>query len=415
MVLASYYELLKEYIGFKTIQDTTQFTSEAEKTIKWLSQLLRKYNFEIQEQNIDNTPILTAKYIQNKNLPTGLIYTNYDLELLEISQERKNNPFNLYLGKDEIIGRGVAENKGQFIIYLSSIFKLIEEEKLGYNIIFLIDGTQNKIWSNINEYLKKSGLQADFCIFWFWSGVEQHATIEIGQRGTINFDIAFSREEEIHINPTLEISKMLNKLYNVNNKIAIPYFYYNVEKAKQEIEIKRYGTNLEYKTITKSIAKNHCILEPTLDITWIISFPKFEKSQSIPKKTIANLHMKIVNNQNYPEIINGLQQWLRYNIPQNLKTELIIHEARNPCKFNIQHTFAQKSIALLAGARGTSVEKKQNPIGLKVAETIQTEICPNIISLPFADEGSNIATANEHLKADTVKKIFDFCMAFFSK
>ncbi|MDR0369226.1 MAG: hypothetical protein LBH96_01475 [Candidatus Peribacteria bacterium] len=60
---------------------------------------------------------------------------------------------------------------------------------------------------------------------------------------------------------------MLNKLYNINNKIAIPYFYYNVEKAKQEIDIKRYGTNLEYRVITKSIAKNHCILEPTLDIT----------------------------------------------------------------------------------------------------------------------------------------------------
>jgi glutamate racemase len=111
MVLATYYELLKEYIGFKTIQDTTQFASEAEKTIKRLSQLLKKHNFELQEQSIENTPTLIAKYIQNKNLPTGLIYTNYDLELLEISPERKNNPFNLYLGKDEIIGRGVAENK----------------------------------------------------------------------------------------------------------------------------------------------------------------------------------------------------------------------------------------------------------------------------------------------------------------
>lgn len=211
------------------------------------------------------------------------------------------------------------------------------------------------------------------------------------------------------------MSKMLGKLYNVNNKIAIPYFYYNVEKAKQEIEIKRYGTNLEYKTITKSVAKNQTILEPTLDITGIISLPKFEKSQNIPKKTTANLHMKIVNNQNYQEIINGLQQWLKYSIPQNLKTELIIHEARNPCRFNIQHSFSQKAIALLAGARKTPIEHKQNPVGLKIAETLQTLICPNIISLPFADSESNLGLANEHLKTDTVKKAFDFCMTFFSK
>jgi hypothetical protein len=154
------------------------------------------------------------------------------------------------------------------------------------------------------------------------------------------------------------MTKLLNKLYNVN-KIAIPYFYYNVEKAKQETEVRRYGTNLEYKTITKSTHKNHTILEPTLDITGIISFPKFEKSKTLPKKTIANLQMNIVNNQNYQEIINGLQQWLKYSIPQHLKTELVIHEAFNPCKFNPQNPFAQKAIALLSGAFHTTLEYKQ--------------------------------------------------------
>jgi hypothetical protein len=215
-------------------------------------------------------------------------------------------------------------------------------------------------------------------------------------------------------NPTLEMAKLLTKLYNVN-KIAIPYFYYNVEKAKQEIEIRRYGTNLEYKTITKSPYKNPTILEPTLDITGIISFPKFEKSKIPPKKTIANLHMHIVNNQNYQEIINGLQQWLKLTVPPTLKTELTIHEAFNPCKFNIQSSATQKAIALLSGAFKTTVEYQQNPHGLKVAETLQKSVCPTIISLPFADEQSNIGQANENLKIETVKKVFDFCMAFFGK
>lgn len=130
MVLATYYELLKDYIGFKTIHDTSTFTSEAEKTVRWLANLFVKHHFEVHEYSVDDTPVLVAKFNQNKNLPTGLIYTNYDLELQEISSERKNNPFNLYLGKDEIIGRGVAENKGQFIVYLTAILELIAHEKL---------------------------------------------------------------------------------------------------------------------------------------------------------------------------------------------------------------------------------------------------------------------------------------------
>ncbi|MDR2190980.1 MAG: hypothetical protein LBP53_07640 [Candidatus Peribacteria bacterium] len=96
-MLATYYELLKEYISFKTVHDTTTFSSEAEKTIKRLAKLFVKHQFEVQEYHIDDIPLLVATFHQNKNLPTGLIYTNYDLALQEISAEWKNPPFNLYL------------------------------------------------------------------------------------------------------------------------------------------------------------------------------------------------------------------------------------------------------------------------------------------------------------------------------
>jgi len=97
MVLAKYYELLKEYISFRTIHDTNQFSSEAEKSMQRLKQLLTSAGFEVKEYYQDDIPVLIAKYILNKNLPTALIYTNYDSECFEISSEWKNNPFHLYL------------------------------------------------------------------------------------------------------------------------------------------------------------------------------------------------------------------------------------------------------------------------------------------------------------------------------
>ncbi|MDR0282561.1 MAG: peptidase dimerization domain-containing protein [Candidatus Peribacteria bacterium] len=295
----------------------------------------------------------------------------------------------------------MAEHKGQFMIYLTTILHLIENNKLGYNITLLIDGTQNKVGTDIIPFIEnnKAELYADFCFFSTGHGIQDKATIEVGQRGSINFDIVLSNPpleggqrgggtEQI-INPNLEMSKILNRMYN-GNKIAIPYFYYNVEKTKQEVEIKRYGTNLEYKTITKANNKNYTILEPTLEITGIISLPKFEKSNVFPKKTIANLHMNIVNNQNYQEIINGIQQRLKYNIPKNLKTELIIHEAYNPCKYHSQNLHLQKATALLTGAYKSPAEYQQKPHGIKIAQTIQTSICEYIIAIPFAHQESNI-------------------------
>lgn len=173
----------------------------------------------------------------------------------------------------------------------------------------------------------------------------------------MNFDLILSAAPE-GVNTTLEMSKLLTKFYNLN-KIAIPYFYYNVENAKPEAEVRRYGTNLEYKTITRSVKPNTTILEPSLEITGIISLPKFERSQIAPKKTIANLQMHLVPNQNFQEIINGLHQWLRMIVPPQLKAELAIHEAFNPCKFDTKNTYTQKAIALLAGAFRTPIEYSQ--------------------------------------------------------
>jgi len=409
MPLATYYELLRDVVSFKTLHNTSSFISEADKMISWFATLFTKYHFEVQTYVVDDIPLLVARYVQNKNLPTGLIYTHYDLQVQEISSEWKNNPFNLYLGKEEIIGRGVAENKGQFMMYVTSILDLIEQGKLGYNVLFLIDGTQGKVWPNLTEFLEthRQELQADFCFCSSGSGVGGRPTIEIWQRGGINFDLVLTGN-----NPVLELSKLLTRFYNLN-KIALPYFYYNVEKAKPETEIRRYGTNLEYRTITKSVKPNHTILDPTLDITGMITLPHFEKSYTLPKKAIANLQMYTVPHQHSQEIINGLQQWLKMLIPPHLKLEIVVHEAFDPCKFDVKNVYVQKAVALLAGAFKMPIEYKQKEVWLKNIEILQRLICPNIISLPFATQTSAIGEANESLYIEQVKKVFEFCMAFF--
>lgn len=111
MNFTAYYEFLKEYVSFQTLQDSVNFQAEAEKTIKRLGKVFLKNGFETQEYLVNDIPLLVSKFVHNKNLPTGLIYTHYDMLMPEISSEWKNNPFNLYLGKEEIIGKGVAENK----------------------------------------------------------------------------------------------------------------------------------------------------------------------------------------------------------------------------------------------------------------------------------------------------------------
>lgn len=164
---------------------------------------------------------------------------------------------------------------------------------------------------------------------------------------------------EMHGNTVLEMSKLLAKCYTFNHTIAIPYFYYNVEQAQKTAEVKRYGTNLEYRTITKSVKPDYTFIDPSLEITGIISLPTFEKVMIAPKKTLANLQLYIVNNQTTQQIITALHQRLKLVVPKHLKAELIIHEAFNPTKFSFSNFYTQKALALLTKLFDAVPEKKQ--------------------------------------------------------
>ena len=50
----------------------------------------------------------------------------------------KENPFN-HIGKDKVIWRGVVDNKWQTLVHILSIIKLIKENKLWYNITFILE------------------------------------------------------------------------------------------------------------------------------------------------------------------------------------------------------------------------------------------------------------------------------------
>jgi acetylornithine deacetylase/succinyl-diaminopimelate desuccinylase-like protein len=75
----------------------------------------------------------------SKNLPTCLLYGHYDVQNADQKDGRKNDPFSLFIGRDKIFGRGVVDNKGQVAIHLQTIFSLIDQGKLGYNLIILLE------------------------------------------------------------------------------------------------------------------------------------------------------------------------------------------------------------------------------------------------------------------------------------
>lgn len=127
---------------------------------------MQEHNFAVDIISGYGNPIVLGSYIHNDTLPTCLVYGHYDVQAAERDDGWKYDPFSLHLGKDKIYGRGVADNKGQFLIHLVNIFSLIKEKRLGYNIIILLAGDEEVGASHFHRFLMdyKPRLQSDFCL-----------------------------------------------------------------------------------------------------------------------------------------------------------------------------------------------------------------------------------------------------------
>ena len=84
-------------------------------------------------------PIVIARYHHDDSLPTVLIYGHYDVQPAEQQDGWKQSPFDLQQTPERLIARGAIDNKGQCAIHMITVFELIKQNNLGYNVVFMIE------------------------------------------------------------------------------------------------------------------------------------------------------------------------------------------------------------------------------------------------------------------------------------
>ncbi len=96
------------------------------------------------------------------------------------------DPFELVKKEGRFYGRGVADNKGQLMIHLVSVFALIKEKRLGFNVKFLIEG--NEETGMVKELMEvveanKDKVRSDYVLISDGEMVGDKPTIEASFRG----------------------------------------------------------------------------------------------------------------------------------------------------------------------------------------------------------------------------------------
>jgi len=439
LMLVAYYQILKELVGIQSVSVDTEHMNDNEKIAIYLNAMLYDNGFISEIVHGYGNPLVLGKFSVDKSLPTMLLYGHYDVQAADANEWRKNDPFSLYIWKDKIYGRGVADNKGQFLIHLLTIFDLIQSKKLWYNVIVLLEWNEETGSQYIEKFLVdyRQDLLSDFCLISDSYIIGNTPCIDAGYRWWVNAKLKIiTANTDLHSwlygwvvpNAIHEMNKILSKLYDINNKITIPYFYYDVEDVSFDVLVK----NKKMKTDTQKLMTDTWIktifkdkdtdmltqigLKPTIQITWISGGHVGDGyKNAIPNIAHAHINFRIVKNQTPRKVLGAFDQRLQTTLPEYLEYELEIGTVYEAVKIDTNNFYIKKAETVLQQVFGQQVFYKYSGGGLPIVDVLDRVLSTKPVLIPLVNEDCNAHGVNENFDIELIEKWFQFAYGFMSR
>jgi len=149
-------------------------------------------------------PVLLATRIEDARRPTVLGYGHGDVLVgLEDQWTKGKGPWLLARAGDRLYGRGTADNKGQHTLNMAALEAVLSERggQLQFNVKFIIETGEEAGSKGLGELVRahKSAFAADVLIGSDGPRVQpERATISLGCRGALNFDLVCDLREGGH-------------------------------------------------------------------------------------------------------------------------------------------------------------------------------------------------------------------------
>ncbi len=437
-MIAKYYQLLKEFIEIPSISIDKEHLGDIKKAAKRLKKVFEEHKMDVQFIEGYWNPIVIASYEHNANLPTCTIYWNYDVLPANKKDWRKDDPFSLYIWKESIYWRWVADTKWQILIHMVSIFELIKEKNLWYNIRFFIEWEKITWSENTKRFIveNQEKLKSDFFLMSDWSLVNNDACLWTSTRGNIDISLIIKTANNqistgtywgIVPNAIHETCKLLSKIHWANNQINIPYFYYDVEEIpfntvinnkKIEFEIDKVQKELSIKSMFKEKNLDYISqigLRPTVQITSIRSWYDDKITRkTIQNKAVANISFKTVKKQSPDKIITSFQQRIGSNIPDYVEYDIKVDQISEWVAIDRKNKYFWKAESFLQDIFQTQVIHLNLGTTIPVLNTITKNITENVLIIPLANNDCNSRWSSENLNIKLIEKWFLFTLNFFS-
>lgn len=285
----------------------------------------------------EGNPVVFGEIRGKKAKKTLLFYDHYDVQPPEPLEEWICDPFSGVIRDGKIYGRGVSDNKGDFVSRLKAVQAFLEtESSLPVNIKFVVEGEEEIGSVHLLEVIEKNKelFSADAAI-WEFGETDRHGCPRIycGLKGVLSVELrAKGASRDVHSsnaplipNPAWRLVWALNTLKNEKDKILIEGFYDDVKKPsaeeiayvkevpfeeeeeKRDLGLKNFLHNLSGLDAVKTL-----LFQPTCTINGLLSGYTASGSKTVlPNKALVKLDLRLVPEQRAKDVFDKLVKHLK--------------------------------------------------------------------------------------------------------
>lgn len=347
-------------------------------------------------------PVVYGEKLLDSSLPTVLVYGHYDVQPAEPLELWTSPPFEPEVRDGKIYARGADDDKGQMFMHVKAFEFMVENDQLPCNVKFMIEGEEEIGSPSLKAFCAQNRelLKSDVILISDTTMISLDIpSITTGLRGLSYLQVEVTGpNRDLHsglyggavANPVNVLAKMIARLTDDANRIAIPGFYDDVlivsdeerrEMAKAPFDLKAYQDALDIDTVAGEegySTPERTGIRPSMDVCGIWGGFTGEGAKTVlPSTAYAKISFRLVPNQDSKKVDKIFEDYFKTIAPPGVKVKVtslhggqgyvapIDTAAYQAASKAVEKTFGKKPVPNRSGGSIPIVSDFEEVLGVK--------------------------------------------------
>jgi len=422
-------------ISIKSVSTDPAFKQDCAEAAAWVTGELKSAGFEASVRPTEGHPMVVAQAkSKHAGAPHYLFYGHYDVQPADPLDLWVTPPFEPRIAETptgkQIIGRGVADDKGQLLTFIEACraYKEIEGE-FPCNITVLLEGEEESGSTSLPGFLaaNKDELKADLalvCDTSMWDRTTPAITTML--RGLVLEEIVIKgADRDLHsgmfggpaINPIRVLSRIIADLHDDEGRVTLPGFYDGVAELPERVAAQWKAIPFDESAFLGDVGlsvpageKGRSALEmlwsrPTCDVNGIIGGYTAKGSKTVlPAKASAKFSFRLVGEQDPDQIASAFRDFVKARLPADCNVEFISHGASSALQLPFSSDALSKACEALKQEWGKEPVLAGCGGSIPIVGSFKQDLGMDTLMIGFGLDDDRIHSPNEKYELSSFHK-----------